>query len=286
MTKNIEVVDEFGFSYGVTYPKRAKGLVKNGRARFENDEKIILTRPPEHLIMEDNTMSDNKQKTLKNTDDIIVNTANAAPDPGALLDAPTAGLELPSAPQFTPTADTPPIVSAPQPPVGAALAPPADEPTPLAPVGHDESFGAPLSPEQALEAYETFVQGLQALGPTLGSTDTRPEQARIALEKLLRSEDKSAQASADAVPDKTWQDDLRLAIIKFTEYAVGNQPNGALPWQTNLELLLNPNNPLHNELSEAMREWWLWDGAAKDKTRLLYQITDAAKRVIHEHAEA
>jgi hypothetical protein len=58
MTKNIEVVDEHGVSYGVTYPKRAKGLVKNGRARYENDEKIVLARPPEHLITEDIKMSD------------------------------------------------------------------------------------------------------------------------------------------------------------------------------------------------------------------------------------
>ncbi|MDR0862010.1 MAG: hypothetical protein LBN30_04450 [Oscillospiraceae bacterium] len=48
MTKNIEVVDEYGVSYGVTYPKRAKGLVKNGRARYENDTKIVLTEPPQN----------------------------------------------------------------------------------------------------------------------------------------------------------------------------------------------------------------------------------------------
>ena len=32
--KNIVVVDEQGNEYEATYPKRAKGLVKNGRARF------------------------------------------------------------------------------------------------------------------------------------------------------------------------------------------------------------------------------------------------------------
>ena len=32
--KNVEVVDEAGNVYEPTWPKRAKGLVKNGRARF------------------------------------------------------------------------------------------------------------------------------------------------------------------------------------------------------------------------------------------------------------
>ena len=34
ITKNIIVVDEFGKEYTSTYAKRAKGLVKNGRARW------------------------------------------------------------------------------------------------------------------------------------------------------------------------------------------------------------------------------------------------------------
>ena len=47
MTKNIEVVDEQGNVYGATYPKRAKGLVKNGRARFVGENRICLACPPE-----------------------------------------------------------------------------------------------------------------------------------------------------------------------------------------------------------------------------------------------
>jgi len=38
--KNIIVVDEQGNEYEATYPKRAKGLVKNGRARFVDENKI------------------------------------------------------------------------------------------------------------------------------------------------------------------------------------------------------------------------------------------------------
>ena len=55
--KNIIVVDEQGNSYEATYPKRAKGLVKNKRARFISEDTICLACPPE--IMEE-YMSDTK----------------------------------------------------------------------------------------------------------------------------------------------------------------------------------------------------------------------------------
>lgn len=44
--KNIIVVDEQGIEYEATYPRRANGLVKNGRARFVNENKICLACPP------------------------------------------------------------------------------------------------------------------------------------------------------------------------------------------------------------------------------------------------
>ncbi len=47
MIKNIEVVDEAGNVYEPTWPKRAKVLVKNGRARFVDENKICLTCPPD-----------------------------------------------------------------------------------------------------------------------------------------------------------------------------------------------------------------------------------------------
>jgi hypothetical protein len=42
MVENVIVVDEQGNEYRATYPKRAKGLVKNGRARFIDENKICL----------------------------------------------------------------------------------------------------------------------------------------------------------------------------------------------------------------------------------------------------
>jgi len=51
------VVDEQGNEYEATYPKRAKGLVKNGRARFVGENKICLACPPDEVLEESN-MSD------------------------------------------------------------------------------------------------------------------------------------------------------------------------------------------------------------------------------------
>lgn len=75
MTKNISVVDEFGNNYGETYLKRAKQLVKKGRAHFVDDAKIELACPPKNL--EDN-MSEDKKIThsyiLEKIDQILENT--------------------------------------------------------------------------------------------------------------------------------------------------------------------------------------------------------------------
>ncbi|MDE6910747.1 MAG: hypothetical protein K2P44_09800 [Lachnospiraceae bacterium] len=62
MTKNIIVVDAHGKKYGTTYLKRAKGLVKQGRARFLAQNMLCLACPPEQNL-EDNDMSD---QTMEN----------------------------------------------------------------------------------------------------------------------------------------------------------------------------------------------------------------------------
>lgn len=63
--KNIIVVDEQGNYYEATYPKRAKGLVKNGRARFIDENTICLACPP--CDMEDNNMSNNTENMAIDT---------------------------------------------------------------------------------------------------------------------------------------------------------------------------------------------------------------------------
>lgn len=73
MEKNVLVVDEFGQEYGATYPKRAKGLVKNGRARFIDEHTICLACPPANPVpqspdkemTEDITMSDNNTNIIE-----------------------------------------------------------------------------------------------------------------------------------------------------------------------------------------------------------------------------
>lgn len=64
--KNIVVVDEQGNEYEATYPKRAKGLVKNGRARFIDENTICLACPP-NTRLEDKTMSENKNVIVEAT---------------------------------------------------------------------------------------------------------------------------------------------------------------------------------------------------------------------------
>ena len=56
--KTIAVVDEAGNTYEATYLKRAKGLVKHGRARFISENTICLACPPDNIkLTEDNSMT-------------------------------------------------------------------------------------------------------------------------------------------------------------------------------------------------------------------------------------
>lgn len=65
MEKNVTVLDEMlndgslsGRNYGATWPKRAKGLVKKGRARYVDERTICLTCPPDKYL-EDIKMDNN-----------------------------------------------------------------------------------------------------------------------------------------------------------------------------------------------------------------------------------
>ena len=51
--KNVRVVDEQGNEYEATWPRRAKGLVKNGRARFLSENTICLACPPNQYLEDD-----------------------------------------------------------------------------------------------------------------------------------------------------------------------------------------------------------------------------------------
>lgn len=58
--KNIFVIDEQGNHYEATYPRRAKGLVKKGRARFVDEQTICLACPPNENL-EDSIMEKNRE---------------------------------------------------------------------------------------------------------------------------------------------------------------------------------------------------------------------------------
>ncbi len=70
MTKNIIVVDSQGKKYGTTYLKRAKGLVKQGRARFLTQNMLCLACPPnqnlEDYIMSEQTINNITAETESN----------------------------------------------------------------------------------------------------------------------------------------------------------------------------------------------------------------------------
>jgi hypothetical protein len=69
LEKTVQVVDEVGNRYEATFPKRAKGLVKNGRARFIDENTICLARPPKNILnsedMNMTTNTENKANEIK-----------------------------------------------------------------------------------------------------------------------------------------------------------------------------------------------------------------------------
>ena len=76
MKKNVVVVDEFGHEYEATYPKRAKGLVKSGRARFVDANRICLLRPPEQNLEDKHMEQNTSALTAREIFDQIVKLQN------------------------------------------------------------------------------------------------------------------------------------------------------------------------------------------------------------------
>ena len=70
ITKNINVVDQFGNQLEATYTKRAKGLVKHGRARFIDENTICLACPPKTQL--EDIMSTDKNTTPNVAEEVQV----------------------------------------------------------------------------------------------------------------------------------------------------------------------------------------------------------------------
>ncbi len=68
------MVDDQGNEYEATYPKRARGLVKNGRARFVDENKICLACSPKE-ILEDEKMEDTTTQTKYSIEYILEQVA-------------------------------------------------------------------------------------------------------------------------------------------------------------------------------------------------------------------
>lgn len=65
MAKNVIVTDEFDNQIGLTYPKRARGLVKNGRAEYVSDDRIRLLKGA-HAPSANNDTEDFKMSNIIN----------------------------------------------------------------------------------------------------------------------------------------------------------------------------------------------------------------------------
>lgn len=87
MTKNITVIDENGIKAGYTYPKRAAGLVKKGRAHWISSDTVCLcadkteeTKMPDNIYdVIDNQFSklQNQLRDIPNADSVSNNIIDA-----------------------------------------------------------------------------------------------------------------------------------------------------------------------------------------------------------------
>ena len=71
MEKTVRVIDGQGNLLEATYPKRAKGLVKHGRARFIDEQTICLTCPPNRSLEEPKMSEEYKETFTLNPAEIL-----------------------------------------------------------------------------------------------------------------------------------------------------------------------------------------------------------------------
>ena len=65
MEKNVTVIYEEGKIIGVTYPKRAKGLIKKGRARLVDENTVCLACPPNENLEDIEMENTTENKTVE-----------------------------------------------------------------------------------------------------------------------------------------------------------------------------------------------------------------------------
>ena len=73
--KTVIVIDEQGNKLESTYPKRAKGLIKNGRARVVDENSICLVDLPKNIILEENKMNNNNINLQEKNKEVKIDLA-------------------------------------------------------------------------------------------------------------------------------------------------------------------------------------------------------------------
>lgn len=86
MEKTVRVIDGQGNLLEATYPKRAKGLVKHGRARFVDEQTICLTCPP-NRVLEETEMSEYTESFAINPAEILKRIEEIQHDNGHIYQA-------------------------------------------------------------------------------------------------------------------------------------------------------------------------------------------------------
>ena len=86
MEKTVRVIDEQGNLLEATYPKRAKGLVKHGRARFVDEQTICLMCPPNQFL-EETEMSEYTESFAINPAEILKRIEEIQHDNGHIYQA-------------------------------------------------------------------------------------------------------------------------------------------------------------------------------------------------------
>ncbi len=76
MEKTVQVVDEAGIRYEATYLRRAKGLVKHGRARFIDENTICLACPPNKINLNSEDRNMMNIENFNSTKEIETKQAN------------------------------------------------------------------------------------------------------------------------------------------------------------------------------------------------------------------
>ena len=87
MEKTVRVLDEQGNLLEATYPKRAKGLVKHGRARFVDEQTICLTCPPDKFLEETKMSEEHKENFDVNPAEILKRIEEIQHDNGHIYQA-------------------------------------------------------------------------------------------------------------------------------------------------------------------------------------------------------